>query len=53
VGDLLLGYLVEEEGVSHLAELDPENPLRSLTPDALSPTAEMLTKFQPEVSHSH
>lgn len=26
----LSGYLVEEEGVSYLAELDPDNPLSPL-----------------------
>jgi len=30
----------------------PRNPTPQ-TPDALSPTPEMLTKFQPKVSHSH
>jgi len=30
VGDFLLGYLVEEEGMSWLSELDPDNPLALL-----------------------
>jgi len=30
VGDFLSGYLVEEEGMSYLSELDPDNPLTPL-----------------------